>query len=170
MLLYDQVKMCKVSPVDYLKCFLRHVEGETEQSTLIKIIGKVEYITNFLIMPDAQKEMSEQIFSVLMKKINGIESTSLRNLLLTQTIDFATTPIQKTMLVGVLEAGKLPVLADSFHTLTKTQRYMIIRQIWRSSDFTLDQKQAYLKAEMQIDYSDVDENQRIRCEACLSSD
>jgi hypothetical protein len=25
MLLYDQVKMCKVTPVEYLKCFLRHV-------------------------------------------------------------------------------------------------------------------------------------------------
>jgi len=49
MLLYDQIKQCKLKPVDFISCFLANIGGETEQLTLTKIIGKVSYIMGFFI-------------------------------------------------------------------------------------------------------------------------
>lgn len=73
-ILDDHVRMCRVSPAAFIKAVVDHIGAETEQRTLFFIIGKVEYILlNFI--EDGQKgTVSEQLFDVLLKKCQDVES------------------------------------------------------------------------------------------------
>jgi len=60
--------------------------------------------------------------------------------------------------------------SEIVHKLNKAQRYTILRKIFVDPDVPKEEKEAMLKAEMDIDYSDVDELQKLACHASLPSD
>lgn len=56
--------------------------------------------------------------------------------------------------------GEKAIKIDSseiVHNLNKSQRYAILKKIFADADFPAEEKEAMLKAEMDTDYSDVDE-------------
>ena len=100
--------------------------------------------------------------------MKSIEVESLRNLLVNHTLDFASTPEQVTQLKEFLSAKTIPLSQEGqFHELTKLQRYNIIRKVFADKDISIEEKNKVLQEEMVIDYSDVDENNKIKCHACI---
>jgi len=161
--------MQKVKPASYIACFLEHIDQETDQNTLQLIMGKVDHIMTYFIDGTEKKELSSKIFDALVKKIVVIPENSLRNFLLNRTVSYATSDQQvNTVLAWLKDGGRMPLTCQQDpHMLTKAQRYMVLRIIFRGNDHAYEEKMALLEAEMKTDYSDVDEQQKQRCMACL---
>ena len=83
-----------------------------------------------------------------------------------QALGFATTKEQKDSLIEYLKSGNI----QGVHTLTKLQRYQIIRKIFANKDIPLDEKMGYLNKEMAVDFSDVDNMNKLKCLACIPDD
>ena len=80
----------------------------------------------------------------------------------------AKTDEQKSLLTTFLEAKSIKKDGREIeHKLNKSQRYRIIKKIFANKSVNLEEKETLLQAEMQIDYSDVDELQKIACQACI---
>lgn len=75
-------------------------------------------------------DYANKIFDVLFKKVQEIESSSLRNLVLDRTIQFAGGDA-KELLIKSLDTGKFS-LKSGEHVFTKSQRYQIIKKIYSS--------------------------------------
>lgn len=79
-------------------------------------------------------------------------------MIITKLFGFATTKEQKQLLIDFLKAKQIKIeSSDIVHDINKTQRYSILRKIFADPDFPAEEKEAMLKEEMNIDYSDVDE-------------
>lgn len=65
MLLFDSLKRKKITPTEYIDFFLKNIQLETEQMTLVYIIGKVSYIQQYFLKEDSKKAYATQIFDVL---------------------------------------------------------------------------------------------------------
>ena len=89
-------------------------------------------------------------------------------MILNQSIQFAGGEAQD-LLIKSLSTGRF-ALKTGEHLLTKSQRYQIIRKVYSSPEIDLAKKTEYLTTEMAIDYSDIDELQKIKCLACLPDD
>lgn len=74
------------------------------------------------------------------------------------------------MLVECLKEKTIDLNGDKKHLLNKSQRYAIIRVIFRNKNFDNTEKYKYLDEEMTIDYTDIDEKQKMRCISCLPED
>jgi hypothetical protein len=120
----------------------------------------------YFILEEDKDTLRSQVFEVLMDKFYNIDQPSLRNFILNNTLSFATTDAQIEQLVQWLKAGSIPLKPRS-HPFTKSQRYTILKQVFRMEKISRQEKDALLAKEMKIDYSDVDENQKIACMACL---
>jgi len=120
------------------------------------------------VADEDQKELSSRAYDILVQKIKSIEAESLRNLIVNHTLDFASTPEQLSQLKEFLASKSIPLQAEgTSHELTKLQRYNIIRKIFSDKDVPLEEKNKVLGEEMAVDYSDVDENNKIKCLACI---
>jgi hypothetical protein len=61
-------------------------------------------------------------------------------------------------LIDFLKAKSVKIESSEIvHDLNKSQRYSILKKIFADPDFPAEEKEAMLKAEMDTDYSDVDE-------------
>ena len=69
MILFDSLKRKKIQPFEYIDLFIDNIHIETEQATLVYIIGKVSYIQQYFLKDDAKKEYATKIFDVLFKKV-----------------------------------------------------------------------------------------------------
>lgn len=65
--------------------------------------------------------------------MQATEHMPLRNLILNLSLDFAVTSDQKLFLVDCLKNKSVQLDSGNSHSLSKTQRYRIIRQIFRST-------------------------------------
>lgn len=169
--LHDHVRMCKVSPADFLKCVIEHISNESEQRTLSMIIAKTAYVMANFLEQDQKEALSEQLFNVLLKHCLNQQSQSLRNLLINNLLGFATSQAQKAMLHEFLQSKQIKdAESGTTHDLNKSQRYRIIVQIFSDKEVPMAEKEELLKAEMEIAYSDVDELQKLACHASLPGD
>jgi aminopeptidase N len=89
--LYDHVRLIKVSPAKYVKCVIDHVSSETEQRTLAMIIGQTSSAVNTLLEAEERDALTNALFEVLLKHCMNQQEQSLRNLLVGNFLDFATT-------------------------------------------------------------------------------
>lgn len=91
----------------------------------------------------------------------------MRTLLLDNLAFFASNQHHKDLLVSYLKADSSETEGLKFG-LTKSQRYAIIRIIFRNTEkFSEDERNAFLDAEIKKDYSDFDERMKLSCIASL---
>lgn len=95
MILYDQLTLCNITPKQYIQCFIENIAIETEQTTLIYLTRKIAYIMKYFIKDEDQETLSAQVFDCLVSKIQNLKAQTLRNLILDQSLLFASTPEQK---------------------------------------------------------------------------
>ena len=150
-----------------MACFIQHIHQETEQLTLSKILTKVEYIMNHFISSADSDKLSAEAFDVMLAKVQQTEQQSLRNLILNHSIGFAVTPSQRQKLLTFLESKSVPLADGTCHNLSKSQRYQIIRQLFKDATVPMEVKVSALEAEMKINFTDMDEKQKVRCYSCL---
>lgn len=120
----------------------------------------------------------------MVEKTKLTKEHKLRNLLINTLIGFASNKDHLNTCVGYLKDNTFPLdfYHDPkmkgqqkdfknklrFHGLNKQQRYAILRKIFADSSIEYDDKEQYLKNEMEQEYSvSVDELNKIRCQACL---
>jgi len=90
MVLFDQVKLGKLKPKEFLKCFVQNIGRETEESTLQSVIGNVKLISLYYLDAKEGLKYEEKAFKVLLEMTKGLENRGLQKFLLPNAIGFAT--------------------------------------------------------------------------------
>lgn len=136
-ILFDHVRMLKLTPEDYLKTFEKHFGTETEQEAMTYTLMKCNYILkmNLLALPDVEQKNARMasMKEVIDKKIeNEFNNVSVRNMLLNYSIiwtnlsdddaayDFL--DMVNTMQLNYGPKSKNPVV-------NKSQRYLCLRRL-----------------------------------------
>jgi len=127
---------------------------------------------NFVAL-ESKGDLYKSLYAVYLDIAKKMENPSLRNQLFAYAIHFGNASSDEKDKQGLEEmqkAGQVECENGKPHKFTKQQRYSLIRGIYKDPNKTLEEKEEYLKAEMQIDYSDVDELRKLQCQACLPDD
>ena len=163
-LLGDHIRLLLLPPKQYIECFLKNIEHEEEQMTVQRILAEVAKVIAQNLEDDDREELSAQIFDTLLKKTKNTEIHSLRNVIINNMLAFATNKKQILKIKTFLKGKAIPLAEEGkWHALTKAQRYQILRAIFKERGVPESEKNELLLEEMNIDYSDVDELEKIGC-------
>ena len=134
-------------------------------TTLCFLIDKAKYIlNNFLQGTDEYTEFREKIYQTLLQKVLDSDKRSLRNLILNQTIELATTSENIEELLSWIESEhkslKLNKAGES-HDLTQKQQDEIILCLHKSQASVSQNKLENLRLGIKNDL------EMLKCESCL---
>lgn len=139
--------------------------------TLQRILSGISEVLGEYIEAEDREQLTAEAFDVLLKKTQTTSNHSLRNVIITNMLPLASTKAQTSQLKKFLKDKAIPLAKKgASHPLIKSQRYGILRSIFKDADIPQSEKDSLLAKEMKMDSSDVDELQKIRCQACLPTD
>lgn len=107
MILRDHVKLCKVSPSEYIECFVKNMGIETDQMTLTYLTANVEFILGHFLKNEQVQPMKKEVFRVLFEKVKTLENQSLRNLLINNALRIADISNKDYDLVKCMREGSI---------------------------------------------------------------
>mmetsp|Transcript_1239 Transcript_1239/g.1433 ORF Transcript_1239/g.1433 Transcript_1239/m.1433 type:complete len:305 (-) Transcript_1239:3-917(-) len=167
--LRQDVRLSKATPKQFIQCVIDSLATENHEGILIYCLRQAFNMWNQFLKKESQESLSGPFYEAVMKKFMTAPNNSLRNILLDYGISLAKSDDQKASLVTSMKEGKL-ALAEGEHTLSKKQRYAIIRNIFKDPSVSREDKDAYLEAERKIDFTDQDDLDKERCLGCLPDD
>jgi len=108
-----------------------------------------------------------RLFQVLRDLLKNTPNDNMKNLIALHLIKVVPTQNVMELQQWLLKNQILGDNNQPLFQLTKEARYEVIKQIFRSKEYTRSAKQDKLINEMKKDFSDIDVINQIACEACL---
>ena len=158
----------KLPPTSFLESVFEHLQKELIEFGIQIIIDKAMYMVNNFFDHESLLGMRTRVFYTLLAKLETTQSPSMQNLLATNMLSVASVD-KLDLLISWLSAGA--ICSESASTLqkvlplSKALRYQILKVLFRSPRFTLEEKERHLKLEMAEDFSNYDLNLKAACEA-----
>lgn len=88
MILYDSLKLLKMTPNQYVKLVIDNISRETDEQTIMYIISKLNYIMTNFIQQEDKADLSRDLWNVLHKIFTTVESSSLFNLVFDSAVRY----------------------------------------------------------------------------------
>lgn len=137
--------------------FHKNFIEEDEEYILPYILHDVRSLLKFFIHINYRKRESERIFDTLLNKLKITESESITKAIVAALLTYITSDEQLEQSVNWLRLGEIFLTSESeVYKLNKTNRYSVIKSIFKSSKYTMEEKLEFLNKEASIDFSDVD--------------
>eukprot|EP00826_Nyctotherus_ovalis_P036900 TRINITY_DN3317_c0_g1_i10.p1 TRINITY_DN3317_c0_g1~~TRINITY_DN3317_c0_g1_i10.p1 ORF type:complete len:912 (-),score=327.19 TRINITY_DN3317_c0_g1_i10:142-2877(-) len=160
---WEMVRDGNTSPKEYINLVLAQLPAEKNE---IIITGALSYslgAVTYYIPREYKKSESTLLFNMALERLKVESSVNTKKNLLSYIIQFACMPEHKKILAKWLKDGT--GVADA--VLTQRNRYTIIKKIYADKDFTLEEKQKLLAAELEKDKSDEGLRAQRCCEAAV---
>ena len=175
--LWDNLKIKVLTGEQFLQCVLDHFLPETEEYTMPVIIQTIQVILKYHLSdrPDLKTFYQNSLLALFKAKLaTHCPTKSMEVLLLqeiVQTLMSADDESQVFDAVTWLRNLKIELNGgDKVIELDKLQRYMLLKLVWKSQFFSIQEKQKLLQRERSIEFGDVDDIENYGVQSSLSEE
>jgi len=156
---WDMVRDVQMSSKEFIKLVITHLPNENDESILDIVLMYTTTVINYYIPLEHQKKEANVVFGMIVDRLKAEKEDSIIRHLMMHLISFAVNYEHKILLVNWLNEG------DS--KLSQANRYSIIKKIYADTNFTIEEKQQLLNAELKKDKSDTGILAQRTCEASI---